>query len=92
MPAFLHTFIRTIASRLAAVFGAMLITFAIGTLGIPVSDAHAATLIAWLTTGLTGLGWVVVMVTYAPLHKLLSRWWNPADAAAPEALPEARRL
>lgn len=91
MPTFLHTLIRGAASRVAAVIGAMLVTFAVGKLGVPVSDAQAATLIAWLTTGLTGLGWLVAMFAYAPLHKLLSRFWNPADTAAPVE-PESNRL
>lgn len=73
-------------ARIAAAVASAVVVWVIGALGLPVTEEQTASVAAWLTEGLTGLGGFALLFIYGLIHKLISRRTNPADAAkAPEA-------
>lgn len=77
-------------ARIAAVIASAVVVWLTGVLGLPVTEEQTASVVQWLTDGLTGLGGFLLLIVYGFAHKLISRKTNPADAAKePEAAARA---
>lgn len=68
---------RSFIARIAAVVAGAIITFLAGALGLEVTEEAAVA----LTEGLTLIGVAVYFLGYAVVHRLISRYTNPMDAA-----------
>lgn len=77
-------------ARIAAAIASAAVVWIVGILGLPVTEEQTASVVEWLTNGLTGLGGFLLLIVYGIAHKLVSRRTNPADAAKePEAAARA---
>lgn len=65
-------------TRVAALVVAALVNWLAATFGVDVTTADAET----LTAGLTVLGWIILMIVYALVRPILSRFISPSDSAS----------
>jgi hypothetical protein len=65
---------------LALLLGFLVLTV-LDAAGVQISTEERERLLSWLNTGLTGAGGLTLLLSYAVGHRVLSRYFNPADVA-----------
>jgi hypothetical protein len=73
---------RMVAARLAAVLVSAAVLWLAAHAGLEVTEDQRGQAVSFFTDALTGLGWLIGMVIYPVVHKLLNRRINPTDAAS----------
>jgi hypothetical protein len=76
---------RMLAARLAAVAVSAAILWLTAHFGFEVTEDQRGQAVSFFTDALTGFGWLVGMVVYPIVHKVLDRKINPLDSAKPTA-------